>query len=434
MFLSLPVALVSLIYLTNASPDLEIQGSLCLNPSTNTFLNYSQSITEDLSAESCSHHKHAIRIPKSKPWSREPQCLTENMTNESYCVYTNERFANGRGISFFTTPSIAAKVTRLLAFTDPKLHNHVNKFDDDPPWEMRNIPGRGNGLFATRTLRRGDLILANTPMGVYQSDAFFPDYELGYKYLRKTFDQLPKSSREIFMRMATHSPGDAVMERINTNAFAGDFEGAPHFLLYPETALMNHDCRPNAMYYHNVSTLIHATHASRTIHPGEEITITYINLLQTRSQRQELLSSIWGFTCTCRLCTSPNAHLSDTHVSQILSLQNTLVDPSSSSPHTHTYNTKTLLIPSSQATPEMAEQLLALYAEEHLHAALGTGHLLAAQVYNGVGDAQMAVWHAKKAVVLGIVGSVDPESDMAQMRQLIEDPRGHWSFGHRKKR
>ncbi|TVY31706.1 SET domain-containing protein [Lachnellula subtilissima] len=432
MFLSLPVALLSLIYLTNASPDLGIQANLCLTPNTNTFLNYSQLISGDLLAGSCSHHDHAVRVPKPTPWSREPQCLTEKRTNESYCVYTNERFANGRGISFFTTPSIAEKVIHLPAFTDPKLHNHVNKFDDDPPWEMRNVPGRGNGLFATRTLHRGDLILANTPMGVYQSDAFFPDYELGYKNLRKTFDQLPKSSQEIFLRMATHSPGDAVMERINTNAFAGDFEGAPHFLLYPETALMNHDCRPNAMYYHNASTLIHATHASRTIHPGEEITITYINLLQPRSQRQEMFSSIWGFACTCRLCTSPNSRLSDMHVSQILSLQNTLIDPSSSLPHTH--DTNMILTPSSQATPEMAEQLLALYAKEHLHAALGTGHLLAAQVYNGIGDAKMAVWHAEKAVVLGIVGTMDPEGDVAQMRELIGNPREHWSFGIRKKK
>jgi len=82
----------------------------------------------------------------------------------------------------------------------------------------------------------------------------------------------------------------------------------------------------------------------------------------------------------------------------------------------------------------MAEELLALYKKEHLHAALGTGHLLAAQVYNAFGNAKMAVWHAKKAVEVGIVGSEDPEGDVVQMRELIKDPRGHWSFGVRKKR
>lgn len=81
------------------------------------------------------------------------------------------------------------------------------------------------------------MILANTPLGVYQSDAFFPDYELGYQYLRNSFEQLPEASKEVFLRMAMHGQGDKVMERINTNAFAGDFEGKPHFLLYPETAV-----------------------------------------------------------------------------------------------------------------------------------------------------------------------------------------------------
>jgi hypothetical protein len=82
----------------------------------------------------------------------------------------------------------------------------------------------------------------------------------------------------------------------------------------------------------------------------------------------------------------------------------------------------------------MAEELLALYKKEHLHAALGTGHLLAALVYNSVGNARMAVWHARKAVEVGIVGSEDPEGDTVEMRELIGDPRGHWSFGVRRKR
>lgn len=179
--------------------------------------------------------------PKPKPrkihnkWTTKPSCVTDE-ENQDFCVYTNSHFANGRGISFFTTPSIASKILELPAFTNPEIHDSANAFSD-PPWEIRNIPGRGNGLFATKKLERGDLILANTPLGVYNADAFPADYGLGYQYLRKTFDQLPKKSQELFLRMTVHSPGDIVMERINTNAFAGEFEGSAHFLLYPETAV-----------------------------------------------------------------------------------------------------------------------------------------------------------------------------------------------------
>lgn len=176
-------------------------------------------------------------VSKPSPWTSEPQCITDTESNENFCVYTNKNFASGRGISFFTSPRIAARVEALPAFTNFTIHKHINNFTN-PPWEVRNVIGRGNGLFATRTLHRGDEILSDTPVGVYQSDAFFPDYPLGYKYLHKAFEQLPLKTQRIFVKMAMHTPGgDPVMERINTNAFAGEFEGAPHFLLYPETAV-----------------------------------------------------------------------------------------------------------------------------------------------------------------------------------------------------
>jgi len=115
------------------------------------------------------------------------------------------------------------------------VHKNANKFDG-VPWEVRTIPGRGKGLFATETLHRGDKILADTPMGVYLSDALEQDYKLDYIYLHTAFLQLPEASQDIFLNAMTRE-GDPIMERVNINAFAGEFEGAQHFLLYPETAV-----------------------------------------------------------------------------------------------------------------------------------------------------------------------------------------------------
>jgi hypothetical protein len=207
--------------------DFKFQGNVCSIAEESAFPNSTAPQTlED----------YGNRIHVSNPWTREPKCITDKDIKETFCVYTSGRFANGRGISFFTTPSIAKRVEELPAFKEQGIYEKANVFDD-PPWEIRNIPGRGNGLFATRTLHRGDEIIVDTPVGVFQSDAFFADYGIGYKYLHIAFDQLPKKTRDIFMRTAAHSQGDPLMERINTNAFAGDFEGAPHFLMYPETAV-----------------------------------------------------------------------------------------------------------------------------------------------------------------------------------------------------
>lgn len=114
--------------------------------------------------------------------------------------------------------------------------SHVNDFIN-VPYEIRNIPGRGNGVFATRKIERGEVILAETPAGVYMSDAFFPDYDLGYEYLRKTYDWLPENTREEFEALSMHNEGHPVMERINTNAFAGEFGEDSHFWVHPRTAV-----------------------------------------------------------------------------------------------------------------------------------------------------------------------------------------------------
>ncbi|CZT53198.1 uncharacterized protein RSE6_14666 [Rhynchosporium secalis] len=353
---------------------------------------------------------------KFHPWTEEPQCLTDKETNEEFCVYTNAKFASGRGISFFTSPKIATKMISLPALTEPGLYAHVNNFTD-PPWEVRNVVGRGNGLFATRTLYRGDEIVSNTPVGVYQSDAFFPDYPMGYKYLHKAVEQLPKKTRKIFLKMAAHNPGDPVMERVNTNSFAGEFEGVPHFLLYPETAMMNHDCRPNSVYYHDAATLIHATFASRTIHPGEEITITYTKMLETRAERQEALAQTWGFECKCAICSAETSEVrrSDNRIRRIQELQGFLMDWSSES----------------IGTPSMARELLALYDEEGVYAGLGTGHMLAALAYNDDGDMKNAKKHAKLAIEAGMVNSGIKDKYREEMESLLSDPRHHWSYNVR---
>lgn len=173
--------------------------------------------------------------PAPNPWTREPECLTDESTQIKYCVHTNASFADGRGISIFTSPDIAAKINALPAFTSP-LPAHVNKYDN-APFNIVNVPGRGNGLFAARTIERGELILADTPVGLYQSDALMKDWEGGYTFLKKTFDWMPEKTKKLFEGLSMHKEGDEVMERINTNSFHGEFGGEPAFMVYPETAV-----------------------------------------------------------------------------------------------------------------------------------------------------------------------------------------------------
>jgi len=215
------------------------------------------------------------------------------------------------------------------------------------------------------------------------------------------------------------APGDPIMERINTNAFSGEFEGENHFLMYPETAKMNHDCRPNAMYSYNSKTLVHSTRASRTIRAGEEITIPYNNILQSRERRQNELARFWGFTCGCALCSGSEEHTheSDARISRIVHLQNALADWSRES----------------MGTPGAAEKLISLYEEEGIHAAKGTGHMFAALAYNAVGDTHMAKAHAEQALKSGLVNNALGDRDEDEMKDLLAWPEGHWSYMARRR-
>lgn len=79
----------------------------------------------------------------------------------------------------------------------------------------------------------------------------------------------------------------------------------------------------------------------------------------------------------------------------------------------------------------MARELLKLYQEEGVHAALGTGHMFAALAYNADGDMKTAKKHAKLAIEAGMVNSGVKDGDREEMESLSSDPRHHWSYNIR---
>ena len=224
---------LSLLRLSQAGQDLNLGGTASENE---VLLDLSPELRDHVHSPESSNQEPSTPETISTPWTEQVKCIPKENSTAAYCVYSNDEFANNRGISFFTTPSIADKIAALPAFSKKNIYNSVNKFND-APWEIRSMHGRGKGLFATRTLYRGDQIVAATPIGVYHTDALPPDYELEYIYLHTAFIQLPKATQQIFLSTMAGSEGDPIMERVNTNAFFGDFEGSPHFLMYPETAV-----------------------------------------------------------------------------------------------------------------------------------------------------------------------------------------------------
>lgn len=91
---------------------------------------------------------------------------------------------------------------------------------------------------------------------------------------------------------------------INTNIYLmEDGEQAVGIGLYTHMLLMNHSCIPNTTFSVLPNSPMMYTRAMREIKEGEEVTLSYIDLYQPRSQRIDMLQRTKYFTCQCERCT-----------------------------------------------------------------------------------------------------------------------------------
>lgn len=187
----------------------------------------------------------SFTIPPSGPWSF-PLVCTELLpgVGDKLCVYTSTSFSDGRGISIFTTPSLAAHFLSLPAFTDPSFPSPgIN--EDSGTWKIHPLPSRGLGLLATRPLSFKDRVTAYTPalLAYLESDLSTSERE---KYYKIAVQQLPEVTREMFLGLATVYGVESVKHQdvVKANTFQMEVGGANHLAVFPETSRLNHGCSP----------------------------------------------------------------------------------------------------------------------------------------------------------------------------------------------
>ncbi|KAH7069627.1 hypothetical protein BKA63DRAFT_535816 [Paraphoma chrysanthemicola] len=357
----------------------------------------------------------ASRTPEF-PWTFWPECFTTEKTEEPYCVFSHEGFASGRGISILTQKAFAWAMLEKPAFTTPSVLENINKFDN-PPFEQHDFPGKGRGLVANKTLHRGDQIFASTPILITDTDSWSLDNAERLALLYRAVETLPSDSQSRFWALMGHFDDDPVDDRINTNNFDVTIDGISQQALFPEIAMLNHDCRPNAAYFWDEQMMTHFVHAIREIHPGEEITITYIDNEKDRKTRMKRLEKSWGFKCSCSACTA-NPSLtaeSDSRLYQITELARILDN----------------WTPSSRATPEVAELLVSLYEQERLDASLATAYKYAAEVYSSFGKKWEAMKYARLSVELSMLDKGFRDGDVREMQKMTTSPEMTWSWKKR---
>lgn len=378
----------------------------------------------------CGQNSHSHGWTHSKPCYKS----TKN-DQETYCVFTDNAFAEGRGTSFVTTASRAAHLATYPAFTEPETIKGTNQDlvrTIPAVYDMQEFPGKGMGLVAKKDIKRGDLIMANTVSLMIDYRVFEELPEDEWMELQAlAVDNLPERHRSAVLNLSTHDGGELThIQKVNkittTNAFdidprADDEEqDNGFFVVFPEIARMNHDCRANADYYFDHNTLTQYIHAIRPIKKGEEITLSYINPRMRHEARKRKLQRIWGFQCVCHLCTRKPARIaaSDSRITQIKELADDLQNQDADS----------------RANPQMAELYISLHEQEELWGMMYEAYTYAAQEYNGVGDPWTAIKYAQLAVEWGITAVGPLDSVVVDMKKLAEDPWSHWSWMARTKK
>ncbi|KAK4194846.1 hypothetical protein QBC40DRAFT_187244 [Triangularia verruculosa] len=345
--------------------------------------------------------EHSGELPS--PWEGPSHCVSGD-----HCLYFNPKGNNNNGQVLITTPNYA-----YLTATFPKITSETQIAPNS--FHLAPIPGKGNGFVADRLIKKGEVIMQRQPSFLVHADAHIEmKPEVQEKIYQTALSKLSKDAQEKFLAQF----GDGVRTKIDKNSFrivvdpSGDKESG-HLGVFVDVSGFNHDCRPNVHY--RITNTTHTTVAVRNIHPGEELTISYIYGIARRSTRQKELQD-WGFECTCSQCTLNSLEMaaSDARVKEIKRLEEEIEEKMSKR--------------GEDIKPEMGGKLVEMYLEEKLFAYLAPTYVRAALIYSMFGNEVKAKEYAEEAV-----GALTREygthaKDIQSMRELAADVKGHWSW------
>ena len=229
------------------------------------------------------------------PWSHRPYCV-DGSDKKEYCVFTNTSFPRpGQGISIITTPERALSIAK--AFNYPA---HPASLDNDPPYEIREIPGKGKGVVATRRIPKGTNLMVDYA-ALLADESFMLKVKRaeGRRLMTRSVIRLANNKKEVLglarsrtdmdlgenwekmagveevIKRADQEVLGAVIEDIyKTNSFSMGGDDFTVAAVFPRISRINHACKPNAYTFFTRRRLIKTIVSQRDIQPGEEITIS----------------------------------------------------------------------------------------------------------------------------------------------------------------
>ena len=75
--------------------------------------------------------------------------------------------------------------------------------------------------------------------------------------------------------------------------------------MFPKCALMNHSCLPNCHFIGAAEPETMSVRTLSPLRPGDELTVAYVDVLESRDIRREELLRGKYFSCECTRCSTP---------------------------------------------------------------------------------------------------------------------------------
>ncbi|KAF5351486.1 hypothetical protein D9757_013239 [Collybiopsis confluens] len=189
---------------------------------------------------------------------------------------------------------------------------------------------KGLGVFSTRLIGAGELIIDERPLIIlpsssifaYIDDPNFPSYTHEQqkqiqlheqnRAMQVVYDRMLPENQKAFMELYNCHKSDGsgeFMGRVRTNGLmvdpeqfrdadtTGDF--GIYSAIYKVLSRINHSCCPNTIRKWHTDTFTHRLYAARDIPPNTEITLQYCNLLDSSAERAQALAPYGISACTC---------------------------------------------------------------------------------------------------------------------------------------
>ena len=185
-------------------------------------------------------------------------------------------------------------------------------------FEVRPVWKKGLGVVATKPIKRGELLLEEAPLLVFQNQSFDVLFgDLQENLVDETsFDKWDTSLRETLKSRCNEEVfskfwdlADSCSESVKaalgiarTNGIGLSEDSAGLFLLLSR---FNHSCKPNVHNSWQEDRQVQVLRSTCDIDRGQELCISYLSLLTLCAPANERLGEIsdrFGFDCMCESC------------------------------------------------------------------------------------------------------------------------------------